>query len=109
LNRTAYASSAHEALQSVKRRSIEDRENGGDGWVRATPEEHEGFKALADDLRRARGRPRRDPAGPGRVEGLRFSEAELALVTERARQAGFARWRDWARKRLLEEDPEKAS
>ena len=93
-----------DALQSVKQRSIADAEAGGDGWVRATPEENEGFKALAEDLRRSRGRPRRDPSGPAKVEGLRLSEAELAVITERARKAGFERWRDWARKRLLEDD-----
>lgn len=88
----------------MKQRSIADAEAGGDGWVRATPEENEGFQALAEDLRRSRGRPRRDPTGPAKVEGLRLSEAELAVITERARKAGFERWRDWARKRLLEDD-----
>jgi hypothetical protein len=93
----------------VKRRSIANTEAGGDGWVSATPAENEGFKALTADLRRERGRPRRDPSGPAKVEGLRFSDAELALVTERARKAGFARWREWARKRLLEDDAERVS
>ena len=93
----------------MKRRSIADVEAGGDGWVHATLEENEGFKTLAGDLRRARGRPRRDPSGPAKVEGLRFSDAELAIVTERAQKAGFERWRDWARKRLLDDDSEKVS
>lgn len=93
----------------MKRRSIADTDAGGDGWVHATPEEDAGFQALSDDLRRARGRPRRDPSGPARVEGLRLSEAELAVITERARLAGFERWRDWARKRLLEDDTGRAS
>jgi hypothetical protein len=106
---TASASSVQEGLQSVKSRSIENTKKQGDGWVKVTSKEHQAFIGLADELRRGRGRPRRDPSGVAKVEGLRLSKDELALITQKAKAAGFTRWRDWARKRLLEEDSNQAS
>jgi hypothetical protein len=75
-------------------------------------------KSLQDAAEHAQGRP---PAGtrtmrpdaltpparsPARRNELRLSGDELAAVIERARKAGFANWRGWARRRLLENGTE---
>ena len=91
----------------MKKRSIEDRKAGGDGWVRAIPEEQEGFNILAQELRVAMGRPRKDPKGIAKVRALRLSDEEMKKVEKNAKKAGFVSWRDYARSRLLEA-PEEA-
>lgn len=96
----------HDALQSVKNRSIGDRKSGGDGWVRAIPEEQEGFDILARELRAAMGRPRKDPKGVAKVRALRLSDEEMKKVEKNAKNAGFVSWRDYARSRLLETSEE---
>ena len=91
-----------DALQSVKKRSIEDRKQGGDGWVRAIPEEQKGFNILASKLRTAMGRPRKDPKGIAKVRALRLSDEEMKKIQNNAKEAGFVSWREYARSKLLD-------
>lgn len=102
LKKGKLGSSARDALASVKKRSIANQSKGGDGWVKAIPSENEGMKALASDLRKARGRPRRDPDEVSQVAGLRLTPKELQQIEKKARLAGFKSWRDWARQVLLQ-------
>jgi hypothetical protein len=103
LKQVELESSALASLQSVKKRSIADQKSGGSGWVRANSKENEGFKLLTENLRIAKGRPRRDPSEISHVSALRLTTTELALIEKKAKEAGFQRWREWARKILLGE------
>jgi hypothetical protein len=103
LPKTKLGSLAQDALASVKKRSTKDLQAGGDGWVKATSAETEGMTQLTNELRKAKGRPRRNSEEISQVAGLRLTPKELHLIEKRAHLAGFASWRDWARKILLGE------
>lgn len=88
-------SSLRAALQDLKRRSIEDRQNGGSGFVRVTSSEHGALtKAFG------RGRPAKDPQDVAQVRSLRVTPRNEARYQAKARSQGFPSWQAWAQKVL---------
>ena len=97
--------SAHEALQHLKKKSMEDKQSGGDGWVRRNPQEHAGMLEIVDGLKAARrkvmGRPPKAPEDVGKVRSLRLSDAMISDFEAKAQKAGFNSWQEWAKELLV--------
>jgi hypothetical protein len=98
--------SLHDVLQNVKKRSIEDSEKGGSGFVRLTKDEFEKLKK--SKFSNGMGRPPLEESEKQKVESFRFSDEEKKLLDTAAKKLGFMSWKKYV-KYVAIESAKKAS